>query len=313
MASGHSVRRWAAFGAACAPTLAAFAAGSDDPPRPSPVQTENAEPARRDFALPPVEWKVSLSPRLWWTSPSGELKLPAASGTGPGAFADSGDKVDIEQLNLDTPRFSPAGELHVAAGRWRFAFSAGAFSLDRDSTVADSAFRAGSVEVSPGERLSARFDYAVFEATGGYEVYSWDFAAASENPESAIESGIRLVALAGVRLHDVDVDLRSRDDGTSASTDQTFIEPVGGVRVEFPLARQFQIDLQATGGGWIESDRSVYSLDLCIAVRWTPTPNIGVEFGWRQVAFSLSDGEDASEFEYVGAVAGVFAGITVRF
>jgi hypothetical protein len=313
MASGFSVGHLSMVAAACLPVPAVCAAQPDPEP---PSEMAPAAPIQlppRDFPLPPPEWKVSLSPRLWWTSPSGELKLPASSGTGPGAFTDPGDTIDVSQLNLDTPRLSPAGELHVAAGRWRFAFSAGAFSLDRETTIADSAFRAGSVEISPGESMSVRFDDSVFEATAGYQVYSWDFDAASRSPANAADTGMRLIALGGVRLHDLDIDLRSRDDATTASTDQTFTEPIGGLRAEFALTRRFAIELQATGGAWIESDRSVYSLDLCVIVRWTPAPNIGVEFGWRQIAFSLSDGDGADEFEYLGAVAGVFAGITVRF
>ncbi|MBX3405224.1 MAG: hypothetical protein KF869_00560 [Phycisphaeraceae bacterium] len=313
MASGLSIGQLAAVAAACLPIPAEGATQPDVQP---PSETAQANPVQlppRDFPLPPPEWKVSLSPRLWWTSPSGELKLPAASGTGPGAFTDSGDSVDISQLNLDTPRLSPAGELHIATGRWRFAFSAGAFSLDREATIADSAFRAGSVEISPGDQMSVRFDYSVFEATAGYQVYSWDFDSASRSPANAADTGMRLIALGGVRLHDVDIDLRSRDDGSSASTDQTFLEPIGGIRAEFALTQQFAIELQATGGAWIESDRSVYSLDLCVVVRWMPTPGIGVEFGWRQIAFSLSDGDGAGEFEYFGAIAGVFAGVTIRF
>lgn len=302
---------------------AAQRAGGDQPDgKAGAVQTTDAAPQPEtgrtegrvlNCTLPPPAWKVSFEPRLWWTSPSGELKLPAASGTGPGAFADSGDTVEVGQLNLDTPRLAPSGEVHIAAERWRFAFSGAAYSLDRDNTPADSAFRIGAVELSPGEPMAVRFEYSTFEVNAGYEAFSWDFAAACAKPENAIDVTMRLIALGGVRLHDVSFEVSSLADGTSTGTDQLFIEPLGGVRAEFDIFQDFSFDLQVTGGAWIESDRSVYSVDMVVAFRWRPTPRVGLEFGWRQMLYSLSDGEDASEFEYVGGMAGVFTGVVVRF
>lgn len=278
-----------------------------------PPKTEQSEKPMLDCTLPPPAWKVSFEPRLWWTSPSGELKLPAASGTGPGAFTDSGDSVEVGQLNLDTPRLAPSGEVHIAAEKWRFAFSGAAYSLDRDNTPADSAFRIGAVEFSPGEPMAVRFEYSTFEVNAGYEVFSWDFAAACAEPQNAIDVAMRLIALGGVRLHDVSFEVSSMADGASTGTDQLFIEPLGGVRAEFDIYQDFSFDLQVTGGAWIESDRSVYSLDMVVAFRWRPTPRVALEFGWRQMLYSLSDGEDAHEFEYVGGMAGVFTGVVVRF
>lgn len=277
------------------------------------------EPARAEeavtFRLPVPEWTVRIEPRAWWASPSGEIKLPAASGTGPGGFTDSGQLVDVSRLNLDTPRLSAAGEVEVSAGLWRFGFSAGGFALDRDSTIADATFRMGSVEVSPGEELSVRMEYSTFELTLGYEVWSRDFRKASKRPEDAIDVGMRLIVLAGARIHDLDVEVASIDDGTSAGTDQTYFEPLGGVRMEAEIWERFTLALQASGGAWVEADRSVFSFDLSIAVRWEPFRNVGVEVGWRQMLMSMTDGEEdtAEEFEFTGGMAGLFAGVVVRF
>jgi hypothetical protein len=268
------------------------------------------------FRLPAPDWRVKIEPRVWWVSPNGEVKLPAASGTGPGGFTDSGQSVDVSRLNLDTPRLSAAGSVEIAAERWRFAFSAGGFSLDRDETTADAAFRIGSVEVSPGEAMRTRMDYATFELTMGYEVWSRDFAKASKRPEDAMEASLRLILLGGGRIHDLDVDVESLADGTSAETDQTYFEAMGGMRLEAELLERFSMSFQASGGLWVESDRSIYSFDMQVAFGWEPVDHVELEIGWRQMLFSMSDGEDSpatEEFEFTGGMAGLFFGVVVRF
>lgn len=279
------------------------------------VETKEA----MNFRLPAPEWTVKIEPRAWWVSPNGEIKLPASSGSGgggPGSFTDSGDSVDVSRLNLDTPRLSAAGEIEVAAGSWRFAFSGGGFSLSRDETTADAAFRLGSVEVTPGEALSTRMDYSTFELTLGYEVWSRDFAKASARPEDAVEAKARLILLGGGRIHDLDVDVESLTDGTSAGTDQTYFEVIGGARFEGELLERFNLAFQASGGVWTEADRSIYSFDMQVSFRWEPADHVELEVGWRQMLFSMSDGEDSAateEFEFTGGMAGLFAGLVVRF
>jgi len=216
-------------------------------------------------------------------------------------------------LNLDTPRLAPMGAIEVAADRWRFAFLGGAFTLDRESTRADAAFRIGSVEVSPGEPLDVRMEYATFEATVGYEVWSRDFKAASRVPDNAKDAGLRLIALGGVRVHDIDLSVASLADATSASTDQTYFEPLIGFRFEAELIKQFIVGAQASFGAWVEADRSIFSTDLDIYFGWRFSRNVGLEIGWRQVIMEASDGKEEDEFEFSGGVAGVFVGIEVRF
>ncbi len=326
MASRKRVPRWtlvAGIFVGCSGAMAQVPVLPDPAPAPAAAAPPEQPADPLDFRLPPLEWTVRIEPRAWWASPSGEIKLPAASGSGAGGgggggaggglFTDSGNHVDVSRLNLDTPRLSAAGEVQIAAGNWRFGFSAGAYSLDRDETHADSSFRIGSVEVSPGELLSVRMEYSTFELTLGYEVWSRDFRKASKEQERAVEAGVRLVLLGGARIHDLDVAVASLDDATSAGTDQTYFEPMGGARVELELIRQFLITFQASGGAWAESDRSVYSFDMQVAFRWEPVRNFGAEIGWRQMLFSMSDGKDTGEFEYVGGMAGVFAGVTIRF
>jgi len=70
-----------------------------------------------------------------------------------------------------------------------------------------------------------------------------------------------------------------------------------------------------SGGAWAEANRSVFSFDMSVAFRWEPSRNFGVEVGWRQMLLIMQDGEEGTveEFEYTGGVAGLFAGVVVRF
>ena len=47
--------------------------------------------------------------------------------------------------------------------------------------------------------------------------------------------------------------------------------------------------------------------------QWRPHPNVGVQIGWRQVAYWLNDGEGEDEFEYNGRMAGIQGGLVIRF
>jgi len=50
-----------------------------------------------------------------------------------------------------------------------------------------------------------------------------------------------------------------------------------------------------------------------VGVTWRPVRHVGVQVGYRQLAFDLEDGEGTDRFRFRGAMAGVFAGVTVRF
>lgn len=252
-------------------------------------------------------WRVQIEPMLWWTSPSGKLRLPGAGG------AASGDKVRVERLNLDTPRFSPAGEVHINADAWRFSFSAGAFSLSRDETTADASFQLGDVDVVEGDTLETDFDYMTAEVTAGYRFYRRDFAAHSEKPENAVPVLLSLYGLGGVRVYDLDIHVANHTRGGAAASDQFFVEPILGLRAELEIDHDFTIDLQISGGVYADSDRSVSSLDIVVGFAWQPTEHFGWQIGWRQILTWMEDGEDDAAFEYDGGLAGLYTGVVIRF
>ncbi len=256
------------------------------------------------------QWTIQIEPTLWWTSPSGKLKLPAS-----GAVA--GDSVRVERLNLDSPQFSPAGAATIRAGDFRFMFSGAAYSRDVD-TVADSSFTLGDVAVAPGDNLVNSFDFSTFQLDVGYRILSIDYKARSSAPTECADIVLRLFAVAGLRLTEVEFGIHRLPSpggggGAAEQTQQLFVEPLIGVRAELDFFRDFSVDVQLSGGGLPFPEHSAYSFEIIHGVTWRPTPSVGIQLGWRQVLYSLADGKDAGEFMYGGAMAGAFVELVIRF
>lgn len=282
------------------------------------VQPETETTERPPPRVAP-DWTVRLEPKVWFVAPSGTLKLPISSGDGPGSVTTAGDDVELERLNLDSPRLEPAGDIHLASGRWLFGFSGATFSLDRDRTTADETFRLGAVSVAPGDSLRVAMEFTTAEVLGGYRVYSRDFAAESELPENAYDAVLGVYVVGGARFYDLGIEVR-RAGGAGpfqADVDQFFAEPIAGLRFELDFAREFSMVVQTTAGGFADSDRSSISFDVQAGFQWRFWDGrAGLQIGYRQLLFVLTDGSDgpaAEEFEYDGRMAGLFAGLQVRF
>jgi hypothetical protein len=246
-------------------------------------------------------WTIQLEPMAWYSSPSGRISMPGG-----------GDKVRVERLNLDTPMVTPYGEVHVNLDSWRLSFSGGGYASDREF-AADSSFTLGNVAVSSGDPVELDFDFLTAEASAGYRLYFRDFAKESKNPENATAFELALYVLGGARVYDVGLDVTNVSSGASVSSDEFYIEPLVGGRAELEIAEDFTIDLQLSGGAMPLDEHSSASLDVAVSFTWRPVEHVGVTIGWRQVAYWLSDGSDADEFEYDGRIAGVFGGVTIRF
>lgn len=296
-----------ALSLAVAPALAQNAAPTAPAPPAAPSAPQNT-PEGPEFADKLAEadntWTIRIDPTVWWVSPAGDLKLPASGTT-------AGSSVDLSRLNLDTPEFTPAGSVAINAGDFRFSFFGAAYSRDAEA-VADSAFQIGDASFAAGDAIDTSFDFNLFDLTAGYRFYSYDWRKCSQDQDKCADIVLDLYALAGGRLYDMNIDVNPA--GSSGNgTEQFFGDVVAGARAELTILHDFNINLQLTGGGMGDSDRSSFSWDIQISGEWRPCNNVGLQFGWRQVAFSLEDGDGPGKFEFDGSLAGVFAGITVRF
>lgn len=279
--------------------LPALAHGQDQPASTPATPAPIADPA----APKPSTWTLKLDPMVWWVSPAGDLKLPAQSAT-------AGNSVDLSTIDLDTPEFSPAGAAALYVEDFRFSFFGSAYSRDATGTSA-SAFQLGDVQIGVGDDFDVSFDLGYYELTAGYRFLHHNWGESSANPADCADVSIDLYGLLGGRVYDLDIGFAS--GGNSSGTDQFFGDVIAGVRAEFTIIRDFSINVQASGGGMGDSDRSSYSFDIQVFGEWRPWQNVGFLFGWRHTQFNFEDGEGPEKFEYDGSVAGVFAGMTIRF
>lgn len=275
-----------------APLLALWPAWAQafEPPagETAPAESAAAPEAQRD-------WIVRLDVRGWYVAPAGELTLPSS---GP-----AGNAVKLSTLDADSPRFSPYGELSVQADRLLFTLAGANFSADR-STTATSAFRLGDVEITPGDTVRTDLDFTLAQASVGYRVFDHDFDAAGDNR-------IRIWALGGVRLQDLSFDVS--EPGVNRTRRDVFTgEPFVGVRTEGRLARDFYADLDLSVGAWPGS-RSTFSFDVAVAFSWRPVSWFGAQVGYRLLITDTETGDGPGRFRFDGSMAGLFAGVTLRF
>ncbi len=285
----------------------------------TPADTGKAETLESAAEKYLTKWTVQIEPLMAYWSPAGDIRLPARSGTGGasgGGFSNSGNLVKASTLNLDTPQFSPAGELHLSIDRFRITLSGAAYQIQRDGTPADEAFRIGSVQVDTGDELDVDFDFATVELTLGYNFYTIDFAGRTDPARQSPAAApllLRLYAIGGARMYSTDISVRNTANAGVAEASELFFEPIIGARAELEIYDHFVIDLQLSGGYWADSDRSASSIDVAVGFMYFPHPNVGLQVGWRQLAFNLSDGDGADEFEFRGTMAGLYTGIVIRF
>jgi len=265
---------------------------------PATSATSAAPPSWPDMPSP-ADWRIQVNPRVWYVSPSGKIRLP--SSTTPGA------RIRVEDLNIDTPLASPAGELTLQFDSWRIALSGFNYGIERSASF-PAATQFGDVNIAPGGSLGTNFDFTSIQAQLGYRVYDHDFGAADGWPDRTV---LRLDLVAGGRFYDLDIDASSA--GTTQTVERTFGEAFAGAHAELQIVRDFSIDLDLTAGGYGDSSNSVFSLDVAVAFSWRFRDALALQIGWRQLAYDLTSGEGAAEFEYEGRMAGLFAGLVIRF
>lgn len=271
---------------------------ASQPPQASPANDTTAAPGQpRPAELPAAdkEWVLRLDARAWYVAPAGDLTLPS---TGPAGVA-----VDLGTLDVDAPRISPYGEVHIQADKFLFSISGAHQSIDRNST-ATSTFRVGDVQADPGDTLNTDVDWSLVQASMGYRIWERKF-------DDRGDSRLRLWALGGVRIEDLSFTV-SEVGVNQTSADEFFFHPYVGVRAEAVVARQFSVDLELSAGYW-PGDSSAFSMDVAAALSWRPVSWVGVQAGYRLLITDTETGDGAARYRFDGSLAGLFAGVTFRF
>lgn len=271
--------------------------------------------AQQDAAASPWErsrlhdWTISFEARAWYAAPAGDLTLPG------GTVA--GDEIDLDLLNMDSPKLTPSGELRFQRGKLRIGLSGSAFNADRASTIATTQ-TLGAVAVWAGERAQLDFSHWSFETQALYEVFSYVDGSTSDGRDA-----VRLRGLlgGGVRVSALDLNFRVTPTDPGRTGSETLAVGYDGTFAELMIAGAFEIDLNENwfisvegSGGWFGlDDRTSSSFSIEPTLAWHPNPHVGVEVGYRMLIHRMEDGNTPSQFEWSGSLAGLFGGLSVRF
>ncbi len=301
-----------------------WAAGATaQPAEPSTPPTTNAqaavdtkEPATTQLEEAPTRFTISIEPSVWFAGAGGKVKLPGSTpppvilANAPQA-AELGDRIKLNDIGFDDPQATPAGAVSIGYDRWRFNLRGFGFSIDDDSTVDDSG-SLGSVDFAPGDNLVGEINTNVFEAQVGYR-----FVEHASRPRQNGDGYVfRFYAdvLGGARLYDVDMQFEqfATLNGTNAFDDM-WIEPTIGAKIGVEIYEQFDVGVELNFGVAPFGDHSSWSWDVMAGFQWRPVENLGIQIGYRNLAFDLQDGDGVDEFEWDGALAGLYFGAVIKF
>lgn len=260
-------------------------------------------------ALPETgeRWTIQFEPAVWYPAASGSVRLPGDTGSG------NGSTIDFADLNIDSPRATPFGEIQARRGRWRLSVQGFGFGTDGRGRLAGGDDQVGAVPFSAGDRVSTSIDLLSFGVHGGYEFYQFE-AGTLDNGGARVRS--TLTGLVGIRAIDAEIKSEVVSGGTligSASGDALHAHPTVGIRWQLDLHEDFTIDLVSAIGGLSTGDTESWSHEILVGFQWNPTPHFGAQLGYRQFLLGVEDGELPSEFSWHGGLAGVYAGATLRF
>jgi hypothetical protein len=261
-------------------------------------QDQNA--AAPEITPPKDRWTLQFEPSVWYGAPGGKVTLPgSAAGVSP-TFLDT--------INLDSPRPSPSAELHLYDDRWRFTFE-GTWLREHDrGTIAEQGGTLGPVSFAAGDALKASESFTTVEATVAYRLTLPETLAKGREGVFACAFDV----LGGMRFYDVSFDFSAPAGSTSADIFQG--QPLAGVKLSVDLIEQFTVDVQVDVGGFTDGGDAVnYAYSIEAGFMWRPTPNVGAQIGYRDLAFMLRSGPEGDRFEYRGAIQGLFAGVVIRF
>jgi len=248
----------------------------------------------------PERWTLQFEPAVWYVSPGGHVKFPGApSGT---------EATFLDQLNLDSPRASPAGELHLYSEDWTLTLRGFAVSLENRGTVATSAFEIGDLSVAAGDRVFASLDLKSLDATASTDIA----LPASLAGEPGGGFAARMELIGGLRAMDLGMDVSGPAGGVSYGG--LYLHPVIGVKLTMDLTPRFTIDLQLDGGGLVGvGGRESFSYDILAGFMWRPTEHVAAQIGYRALGYQFEEGSGSDRFLYRGALQGLYGGMVLRF
>jgi hypothetical protein len=243
------------------------------------------------------DWTIRFEPSAWYAAPSGDLRFPGEPAGTPETL--------VADLNLDSPRLSPFGEFHIrASDRWRFTLSAFAFQAEDRGAIVERDGFLGTVPLAAGDPVESSLTFASGEAAAAWRI-PYEIGRQFQDFEGRIE------LIGGTRFTHFDLDVAAPAGGLNQ--EHFFLEPIAGAKLNMDITERFSVDLQTTFGFWGAGEKSSFSWDIVVGFMYFPIENVGVQVGFRQYFVSLQDGDEEDKFQYTGALAGLYGGISIRY
>jgi len=256
-----------------------------------------------------VDWTVRIEPSLAFLAPAGDVRLPSST--------TRGGEIELDALNLDSPRLAPFGRIMAARGKWRLAFSGLGYSASDQGATATGSGQIGGASFFAGDTLVSDLSYQSFDLTVSYRLAHRRSDLNSDGVPRA-QGGLDLIG--GLRFHHADFDVRVRPGvaplvrtPSSADADELFAEPVIGLRGEAQFGRSFGLGVESLVGGFSTGDRSSVSFSIDAGFVYRPIHWIGLRIGYHMLVFDLNDGDGADEFNWRGSMAGLYWGAQFSF
>lgn len=251
------------------------------------------------------DWTLRIQPVIWYGAISGDFTLPGDDGSRAQRFS---------SFNLDKPRLTPMNEVHLRKDDWTFSIAAFHYNIEGTSQ-AEFGSQVGPVTFGPGDTVYADMRIIGGRALAAYRFQKWA-GARNGDGRPQIESGIEVLFGARVSYTDFEFSATPAGGGEEQHTSaaRLFAEPVAGIRWQMEMYEQLTVDVMSTFGGITTGrQRTSISWDIMAGTTWRPVENLGFRAGYRQLLVDLQDDGGNGRFEYKGAIAGLYAGLEIRF
>lgn len=275
----------------------AVAQQGSTPPPPPPKQDE--DPSASGLTKMESAYRFRFDQSLWYVGLSGDVRLPGA----PVSAIDP----KLSQIGADKPRLAPMGEVRVNFDPWRVSFSAFGVSVNTTG-IAARAGQVGSFAFGAGATVKSSIDLFSAQLLGGYSFGNWS---TPKKPDGKVAFSIDQSLIAGLRMYDLSMGFGPTSTSTARS-DQFFIEPVVGGRIDMELNHGFSIEVESTVG-YLPGDRGSMSWEICAGFVYRPIENLGIRCAYRNMRFDLHSGKDVDKFDFNGGGAGLLVGLELRF
>lgn len=242
---------------------------------------------------------ISVEPLLMYMTPGGRFILPGE--------VRGGRDIDVEMLNVDSPRMSPGLRLDVTYGNWIAAVSGFTFTTDRKA-LSPVARSIGDLDLTIGQPIRTQFTFTTAEAYIGHRLVGGS-ASQKEGEAPVLHAGIDFFT--GARAYWIDVEL-ANPQGT-ASADPFFIEPIIGLNLTGTALDRFSARVRTSFGYFKRGDDGSHSFQIESDLTAQIMPGCSAIAGYRLLVFDLDEGDVVDKFEYRGSMAGLYVGLKFEF